>query len=427
MKKSIFHVDIDAFYASVERRDDPSLQGKPVVVGALPGHRGVVSACSYEARRYGIHSAMPISEAYRRCPHAVYLPVRMSRYVEVSRRTMKLLSGYSPVFHQISIDEAYLDLTGTQRLYGPPLEVGRRIKEEIWNQEELTISVGIAANRFLAKLASEACKPDGLLLIEEGKETGFLDTLELKDLWGVGAKTLERLHEISIATVPQLRAYSLEMLKPMLGDAASRYLYSAVRGQDPGIHPTKTKSHSISSERTFETDRKDRESLKRTLLDLCQQVVGRLLDEGKRSRTVGIKVRFQDFTTVNAQKTARHWLGSSEEMYHIVMELFEKKWDGHTPIRLLGVGVSGVESGPEPRQQELFPDETDKRKKVEEAVINLRRKMKGLKLTRASLLKPGEGFAAADRHSPSQGDAARGDAAQRDAARQDEEDSRRQG
>jgi DNA polymerase-4 len=383
-------VDIDAFYASVEQRENPSLRGKPVVVGALPGHRGVVSACSYEARRYGVHSAMPISEAYRRCPQAVFLPVRMSRYVEVSRNIMKLLSEYSPVFHQISIDEAYLDLTGTEGLYGPPPAVGGKMKDEIKKQEDLTISVGIAANRFLAKLASEACKPDGLLLIEGGKETEFLDTLELKDLWGVGAKTLEHLHEIGINTVPQLRAYSLEMLKPMLGEAAGRYLYSAVRGQDPGIHPAKTKSHSISSERTFETDRKDRESLKRTLLDLCQQVMGRLLDEAKRSRTAGIKVRFQDFTTVNAQKTERHWLGSSEELYRIVMELFDKKWDGHTPIRLLGVGVSGVESGPAPQQQELFPDETDRRKKVEEAVIQLRKKMKGLKLTRASLLKPGD-------------------------------------
>jgi len=388
MEAVLAHVDIDAFYASVEQRDEPRYRGKPVVVGALPGHRGVVSACSYEARRYGIRSAMPISEAYRRCPHAVYLPVRMRRYAGVSARIMDLLKAYSPVFQQISIDEACLDLTGTERLFGPPRQAGKKMRADVKDAVGLTISIGIAGNRFLAKLASEACKPDGLLVVEDHQRLTFLDTLSLKDLWGVGNRTLERLHALNITSIPGLRAFSLEMLRSMLGDAGGRYLFAAARGEDPGIRPTKPRSQSISSEHTFETDRKDAPSIRRMLLELCEQVSSRLIEEGKRSHTLGLKLRLHDFTTLNAQKTLRHWLGSAEEMYAVALELLGKRWDGRTPIRLLGIGVSGVESASEPTQLELFPDEDDRRKKIEEAVVKLRRKMNGVTLTRASLLQP---------------------------------------
>ena len=385
MNRIIFHVDVDAFYASVEQRDNPDLIGKPVIVGALPGHRGVVSACSYEARRYGIRSAMPISEAYRRCPEGFFLPVRMSRYIEVSRSIMSALKGYSPEFHQISIDEACLDLSGTERLYGPPQQLARRIKDEIRAREQLTISIGIAPNNYLAKLASEACKPDGILPVEEGKETEFLDTLELKDLWGVGKKTLARLFELNITTIPLLRSFSEAILKSMMGGAAGHFLYSVVRGLDSGIRPEKPKSHSISSEVTFETDKKDAESLKRVLLELAQQVMGRLIDEDLRSHTLFIKVRFHDFSTVNAQKTEKHWISSSEEMYKIALDLFKKKWRNHTPVRLIGLGVSGVVGCDSEHQLELFEDRDGKKKKVEETVTRLRKKT-GIKLTRASLL-----------------------------------------
>ncbi len=385
MNRVIFHVDVDAFYASVEQRDNPDLIGKPVIVGALPGHRGVVSACSYEARRYGIGSAMPISEAYRRCPEGSFLPVRMSRYIEVSRSIMSVLKGYSPEFHQISIDEACLDLSGTERLYGPPQQLARRIKDEIRDREKLTISIGIAPNNYLAKLASEACKPDGILPVEKGKETEFLDTLKLKDLWGVGKKTLSRLFELNITTIPLLRSFSEDILKSMMGGAAGHFLYSVVRGLDSGIRPEKTKSRSISSEVTFETDKKDAEGLKRMLLELAQQVMERLIDEDLRSHTLFIKVRFHDFTTVNAQKTEKHWISSSEEMYKIALDLFKKKWKNHTPVRLIGLGVSGVVGCDTEHQLELFEDRDCKKKKVEETVTRLRKKT-GIKLTRASLL-----------------------------------------
>ena len=386
VEKIIYHVDIDAFYASVEQLDDPSLKGKPVIVGARPGHRGVVSACSYEARRFGIHSAMPISQAYRRCPQGVYLPPRMSRYMELSNDVMALLGTYSPDFHQISVDEAFIDMTGTERLFGPPDELAKRIKSDVKLANGLTLSVGIASNAYLAKLASEAGKPDGLCWVKQGQELDFLNTLELKDLWGVGGKTLDQLHELGITSIPQLRSFSMAMLKPMLGTGGSRFLYNAVRGTNPEVFRTTPRSHSVSSEVTFASDKKNAEALKRVLLELSQHVMSRIISHDLRSKTVCLKLRYHDFSTTNAQKTLRHWLSSSQEIYRTVLTLLNKRWDGHTPVRLLGVGLSGVVKEDTTDQLELFQRADDRRKKVEETVINLKKKMGGVKLTRASLL-----------------------------------------
>jgi DNA polymerase-4 len=387
VNKVIFHVDVDAFYASVEQMDNPSLKGKPVIVGALPGRRGVVSACSYEARRSGIHSAMPVSQAYRLCPQGIFLPVRMKRYGEVSRKIMEILGAFTPEFRQLSIDEAYLDLTGTRRLFGSPMEVARRIKEEVNKACDLTISIGIADNGYLAKLASEAGKPDGLVLVEEENKEPFLDTLRLDQLWGVGEKTLARLHELNITDMPRLRAFSSDLLGSLMGKAAGRFLYNAARGTDPGIHPTETKSHSLSSEVTFERDRRDRESLTRVLLETAQQIIERLIVGEKRARTVFIKLRYSDFTTVTARKTVKHWIASTEQMYRLALDLLDTKWDGHSAIRLIGLGVAGVVKDPLPLQVELFEDPEEKRMRVEETVTRLKKKIGGEKLTRASLLR----------------------------------------
>jgi DNA polymerase-4 len=185
--KVFFHVDLDAFYASVEVLDHPEHRGKPVIVGALPGHRGVVSSCSYEARRFGVRSAMPISQAFRRCPQGVFLPVRMARYLSRSQEVMRILRGYTPELRQLSIDEALMDMSGTRRLFGPPADAARRIKQQVSSETGLTLSIGVAPNKYLAKLASERSKPDGLLEISPGEEIAFLDGLELKDLGGLGA------------------------------------------------------------------------------------------------------------------------------------------------------------------------------------------------------------------------------------------------
>ncbi len=379
-----FHVDMDAFYASVEQADKPDIRGKPVVIGASPGRRGVVSACSYEARTYGIHSAMPISEAYRRCPQAVFLPVRMERYQEVSRTIMSLFSRFSPEVRQISVDEAFLDMTGTERLFGPPESVAREIKKLVFETTGLTISVGIAPNRFLAKLASEIGKPDALFRIHPGEEERFLDGLELKSLWGLGKKTLERLHELNIRRVSELRAIGESSLRRMLGEGTGGFLYQACRGIDPGIFNEEPKSRSISNETTFSTDTRDHEAIRRTLLELSHQVVYRMISAGERGSTVVVKLRFSDFRTTTAQKTLRKAVGSAEELFEVAGKLLYQRWNGSDEIRLLGVGISGLKDGMI-QQQDLFEDSWDRKKQVEETVMKIRNR--GSSIVKASLLR----------------------------------------
>jgi DNA polymerase IV len=386
----VFHVDLDAFYASVEQRDNPSLAGAPVIVGAAPGHRGVVSACSYEARRFGIHSAMPISQAYRRCPQGVYLPPRMERYAEVSRQVMEILAGYTPHLQQISVDEAFLDLTGTERLFGPAHETGRRLKREVKERTGLVVSVGIGPNRYLAKLATNAGKPDGLVEVRAGEAEAFLDRLALKDLWGIGEKTLARLTELNLATVSQLRGIPRPELARLMGEGAAGFLSAAVRGGDPGIFSEEPRSRSLSSETTFERDRRDRAGIERMLLELCHQVVFRMLGEGWKSKTVALKVRFHDFTTVSAQKTLKHWVASAEELYAVALELLAARWNGSVPLRLVGVGLSNLVNVEAQDQMELFADEHTRQSRVEETVLKLQKKLGDVTLTKASLLK-GEG------------------------------------
>ena len=382
----IFHVDLDAFYASVEQIDNPDLQGRAVIVGALPGHRGVVSSCSYEARRLGVHSAMPISQALRRCPTGAFVPVRMGRYLEVSQAVMRILESFTPEFRQISIDEAFLDMSGTERLYGPPLDAGVRIKEEVLKRTGLSLSIGIAPNRYLAKLASEFSKPDGLYFVQTGQEISFLDQLSLGKLWGVGEKTRERLSELNITSVQALRNVPLDILCSMMGEASGRYLYKACRGEDPGVFLTAAKSHSISSETTFETDIKNADTLKRSILELAEQVMHRLLIGSLRTNTVVLKLRFFDFVTTTAQKRVKHWITSSDEIYTLALDLLKQRWNGSTPVRLVGVGAANVVTPGQAIQGELFAEELDKRRRVEETVSRLRQKMKGIKLTKASLI-----------------------------------------
>jgi len=381
-----FLVDLDAFFASVEIRDNPSLAGKPVIVGALPGHRGVVSACSYEARKFGVHSAMPISQAHRRCPQGIYLVPRMERYSELSDQVMSILGEYTPQLQRISIDEAFLDMSGTERLLGPPLSVGRRLKEHVRAETGLAISIGIAPNKYLAKLASEAGKPDGLRQVLPGAEIEFLDSLPLARLWGVGEKTRLRLQELNISTIPELRRVPADILRSMMGEASGDYLYRVVRGEDPGIYSLSPKSRSVSNETTFETDLKNAEAIRRTILELSEQVMYRLMREGLKSNTAVLKLRFADFTTIHAQRTVRHWLTSSDELYRLCLELLAQRWNGGTPLRLVGVGTDNVVGGQEAVQQELFEDGASRKRKVEEAVTRIREKMDGVKLTKASLL-----------------------------------------
>ncbi len=381
-----FHVDMDAFYASVEQQDNPQYKGKPVIIGASPGQRGVVSACSYEARKYGVHSAMPISQAYRRCPGGVYLPVRMKRYQEVSKQIMALFDRFTPRVQQISVDEAFLDMTGTERLFGPPRKTAEELKEEVRGKTGLTISVGVATNKFLAKIASDLEKPDGLCVVTPGKEEQFIMDLPLKNIWGIGKKTLERLEELNITTTATLKSFSKALLVSMLGKGAGEYLFQAVRGKDPGIFREDPQSRSVSNEITFREDTNERDLVLRVLLELSHQVMFRLMAEQLKARTVYIKVRFEDFSTTTAQSTLEHYLSSGEELYEVALTLLDKRWNHSTPLRLIGVGASSIEEGDVPTQKELFENQYSRQRMVESAVFDLGKKLSDIPVMKASLL-----------------------------------------
>ena len=384
MNTVFLHVDMDAFYASVEQHDSPEYRGQPVIVGAMPGHRGVVSACSYEARRYGIHSAMPINQAHRLCPHGRFLPVRMARYQEVSRQIMGILADYAPALQQMSVDEAFLDLTGTRRLLGEPMDVARRIKEHVRQETGLAISVGIAPNRYLAKLASEEDKPDGLLEVRPGEEADFVARLQLNSLWGVGRKMLARLDSLGIRSVMQLRDYSQAELAELLGQGAAGYLFAVCRGEDPGLYADSRSSHSISGEQTFEHDVTNADALDRALLETAHTCMFRLMDEGGRARTVTLKIRLTDFTTHTVRRTLDHDVTTADEIYRIARALLHAKWDRITPIRLIGCGLASVQQGAGGSQQDLFDASDERHQKVEQAVYRLRQK--GLGVMKARLI-----------------------------------------
>jgi DNA polymerase IV len=365
---TIFHVDMDAFYAAVEQQDNPELRGRPVVVGGH-GNRGVVAACSYESRRYGVHSAMPMGEALRRCPEAVVVPVRMARYRSVSRTIMERFEHYSPVVQPISIDEAFLDMTGTERLLGPPVEIARRIKREIREMTGLTISVGIGVSRFIAKLASDVDKPDGLHQVLPGTEAEFVLSLELKDLWGLGASTRRRLNALGIATVADLRAQRLEFLRGHFGASSGSFLYSVARGEDPGVYRGTRDHHSISAEETFEEDIADRDELRRRMVLLADEVFHRSISEEWRGRTIQVKYRFPPFETHTVSRTLPRRLTGSDELARTAMQLLEPKRAGR-PLRLLGVGLAGDrEEGPD-TQGDLFAEEVTEA--IDPVIVSLR-------------------------------------------------------
>lgn len=384
MSTVIFHADLDAFFASVEQNDKPELRGLPVIVGAMPGHRGVVSACSYEARAFGVHSALPISTASRLCPHGVFLPVRMGRYQEVSRRVMAIFGDFTPDVRQISVDEAFLDMSGTTGLFGPPIEAAAKLKTRVREETGLTVSVGVGANRYIAKIASARSKPDGLLEIASGQEEAFLDSLPLSKLWGIGEKTLDRLNRAGLDSIPYIRELSAETLGRAAGQALGEFLYRAVRGIDPGIFSDEPKTRSMSGETTFEHDVVDDEPLEATILEQSQELMFRLLEGGVRSRTVHLKLRYADFETVSAQETLDRWIVSADEIRSAALSLLKRKRDRERAIRLIGVGVA-VTQGTEGGQNELFPNPSERQAAVERAVLELK-KGKGATVTKARLL-----------------------------------------
>jgi DNA polymerase-4 len=370
--RQIIHVDMDAFYASVEQLDRPELKGKAVIVGGDPQGRGVVSAASYEARPFGVHSAMPMAQAIRLCPHAVVLPVRMERYAEISHVIQTIFERYTPLVEPISLDEAFLDVTGSRNLFGSAEQIGQDIKKRIKEQTHLTASVGVAPNKFLAKLASDLRKPDGFVVITEQDKQEILDPLSVGKIWGVGKVTEQALRSHGIATIAQLRCTPLVELEGIVGNAAAELLKLA-RGEDEREVEPDRERKSLSSEQTFATDIRDAAVLSSVLLEEVEEVAERLRRHQLKARTVTLKLRYGDFRTVTRSETLHEATNLTKPLWEAAERIF-RQWHARAggPLRLLGCGASGLERE-HAGQQWLFPDpEQEKLKRLDEAVDKIR-------------------------------------------------------
>lgn len=387
-EKIFLHLDMDAFFASVEQLDHPEWKGKPVIVGGLPeDRRSVVSTASYEARTFGVHSAMPVARAFKLCPQGIYTRTRIKRYAEVSHKIMQILEDFSPDVFRISIDEACIDITGTQALFGTPEETAAKIKKRILAETGLTVSAGIASTRYLAKMASEMDKPDGFYRIPLGKEEEFMLSVPLKKIWGIGVKTLERLKSAGIYTPRDVHEKPLELLRLMFGNAMGLFLYNTVRGIE--TERTAPETHSVSAETTYDYDLEDEYSAETALMELCQTLMFRLLEKKERSRTLAVKIRYEDFSTVSVSETAESFVTSADEMFLRVKTLFEKKYDYKRGIRLLGIAAENVESEEKAGGQETLFDFGEKKKQaVEDAILKLQSKHPEIKIKKARLINP---------------------------------------
>lgn len=354
--RMILHVDMDAFYASVEERDRPELKGKPVIVGGTPSQRGVVAAASYEARKFGVHSAMPSATAYRLCPQAIVLPCRLDYYAEVSHQIRDIFHRFTPLVEPLSLDEAFLDVTGSEGLFGPSESIGRQIKEAIRHEVNLIASVGVAPNKFLAKIASDLNKPDGFTVVHPQAIQEFLDPLPVERLWGVGRQTSKVFHGLGVRTIGQLRLLSPAVLKGQFG-SQGEHLWNLAHGLDSRPVVPDREAKSISHETTFVQDIDDPEILRAWLLELTEQVARRLRRHELRGHTVEIKVRFADFRTITRSRKLPVPSSGTQELWETANELLSARLPAdRLPVRLLGMGVSDIDrSGI--RQGQLFDED----------------------------------------------------------------------
>ncbi|MGK5443921.1 DNA polymerase IV [Micromonospora sp. URMC 105] len=348
----ILHVDMDAFFASVEVRRRPELRGRPVVVGGV-GPRGVVSSASYEARRYGVRSAMPTMRARALCPHAVYLPPDFEQYTAASRAVMQIFRDVTPLVEPLSLDEAFLDVAGARRLFGPPAEIARRIRARVAAEQGLTCSVGVAPTKFVAKLGSTRAKPDGLLVVPADRVLEFLHPLPVAALWGVGERSAETLRRLGLTTIGDLAEAPYGMLRKAVGEASATHLHELAWGRDPRSVSPEHVEKSIGAETTFDADVADPLEIRRTLLALSEKVGTRLRRAGQVGRTVSLKVRLTDFRTVNRSRTLGVPTDTAREIFDTAWGLYTVLDPGER-VRLLGVRVEGLTGATEtPRQLTL--------------------------------------------------------------------------
>jgi DNA polymerase-4 len=367
--RDILHVDMDAFYAAVEQRDRPELRGRPVLVGGSPSGRGVVSAASYEARAFGCRSAMPTGQALRLCPQAVVVPPRMDRYVAVSQQVFAILGDYTPLVEPLSIDEAFLDVTGSTRLHGPARHIAAEIRRRIRDSTGLTCSVGVARNMFLAKLASDLRKPDALVIVPADGVQAFLDPLPIDRMWGVGRVTRPRLEALGVQTFGDLRRKSEAELADQFGESGSHFHRLAQGIDDRRVEPEHA-SRSLSHEQTFGVDLQDRAELQRVLLGQVEQVGQRLRHHELLARTVVLKVRTCGFVTVTRRTTLMQPTDQTAVLWHAARELFIAWSRRHdAPVRLIGAGVAQLQ-GVTGRQQWLFDPTADARGRRLDRVVD---------------------------------------------------------
>jgi nucleotidyltransferase/DNA polymerase involved in DNA repair len=387
--RSIIHLDMDAFYASVEQLDHPAYRGKPVVVGADPrggAGRGVVAACSYEARPFGVRSALPISRAYRLCPQAVFVRPRMSRYGEMSERIFAILRDYTDLVEPLSIDEAFLDVTGSQRLFGPVEAIGRALKGRIRTEVGLVASIGIAPNKFLAKIGSDLKKPDGFVVVVPGQERAFLDPLPLSRLWGVGPKTEARLTQLGFSTVGQLARCPVATLEAVFGQGG-RDLWELANGIDDRPVEPEQEAKSIGAEHTFGEDTADPDLLRRTLLDLADRVGQRLRHDGVLAGGVTLKYRDHRFQTITRATVLSHPTDVGDELFREAWRLFVKLGREGGLVRLVGITATRLTSADRPEEQlGLFQPPPDPRRTLARTMDAIRERFGDEAISRASLL-----------------------------------------
>ncbi len=369
-RRVIFHVDLDAFFASVEQRDNPALIGKPVIIGADPKGgkgRGVVSTCSYEARKFGVRSAMPISEAYRRCPGGVFLHPDMSRYQEAAEQVFDVFENFTPQIEPVSIDEAFLDMTGSCHLFGGAEMAAQKLKESVRVQTGLTASVGIAPNKMLAKIASDLKKPDGLVIVDPEAVQEFLWPLAINRLWGIGPKTEEVLKSFGIKTIGDLAHQERSFLKERFG-VHGEHLHALANGIDDRPVEASDEIKSVSNEETFEEDTRDHKQVVETILKLSEKVSRRLRNHSLKGRTVTMKVRLKGFHTYSHALTMAERTNHTDVIFKTARTLFQDHYKKNEAIRLVGVRVSNFEDGYV--CDSLFSDAKDHRQEAVHRVMD---------------------------------------------------------
>ena len=391
----IIHIDMDAFYASVEIRDNPKLAGLPVVVGGSPSGRGVVAAASYEARKYGVFSAMPCSRAVQKCPDAVFIKPRMEHYAAVSKQLREIFFRFTSLVEPLSLDEAFLDISGCEKLFGDGPSIARQIKEAIQSELSLTASAGVAPNKFLAKLSSDLEKPNGLVVVDPNRIQEFLDPLPISRVWGIGKQTLKKFETIGVHTIRQLRDQSEQSMKRLFG-VNSRKFYRLSRGLDSRAVVPDRIAKTISHETTFPHDLDDPDSMRAWLLELTDQVGRRMRRFELLGRTVNLKIRFSDFHTITRALTLAAPTASTVELERAVDQIFSKlEFNG--PVRLLGMGVSNLVGG-DMQQGTLFDsEEREKRERLDSVKDEIKEKFGHLGVRRGSSVELGSGHRPAPR------------------------------